>query len=171
MQYTYRKLSKDVFRQKYVSLYLCLNRIQHEKIFSWKIIHKIWRETSPRLFFKKSKAQPLVCQRHSTFDWTGHKTKLNKIKRIFHQFTRFPVAKNCLRTKGGTLKRNWFDVIKSIQVKRLPQKWNQNNKYIYIECQCMILKPKSPIPKIIFYILQWTPFKNDEKCFLFNFFI
>ena len=31
------------------------------------------------------------------------------------------------------------------------------------------LKLDPHLPKNIFYLLQWKPFKNDEKCFLFHF--
>ena len=30
------------------------------------------------------------------------------------------------------------------------------------------LKPDCHFPKKLFYFLQWKPFKNDEKCFLFH---
>ena len=30
------------------------------------------------------------------------------------------------------------------------------------------LKSDSHLPKKLLYLLQWKPFKNDEKCFLFH---
>ena len=34
---------------------------------------------------------------------------------------------------------------------------------------CQYLKSDPRLPKIFFYLLQWKPFKNDEKCILFHF--
>ena len=36
----------------------------------------------------------------------------------------------------------------------------------WISATCL-LKSDSYLPKNFFYLLQWKPFKNDEKCFLF----
>ena len=42
------------------------------------------------------------------------------------------------------------------------QSKNQNLKY---------LKSESHLPRNLYYLLDWKPFRNDQKCFLFLYFI
>ena len=60
----------------------------------------------------------------------------------------------------------------------LPSNWitctNWESQSHYCEEQCCAksfakdLKSDCKLPKICFYLRQWKPFKNDEKCFLFH---